>query len=238
MLPRKEADLRLVLDLWRKVETDVSHLLDAVLDHQRHVLGERDEHRAREGRSLGEEVKVAQREVQGDGLLEVYLDLLLLFGVHAAVRPDGHVATAHLARNGEFDAVLAHRNGDRVTKDGEVLADALELIGWHLNAALVVGVGDAKVLGINVHQLELEVRDAVLGLVLKHEGHGVGLVIRLESDDVVVIAALEHLAHVCQVDAQRDVAVAAEMVEAVGTQQQRHERHVAGVHGLQRDARR
>ena len=60
-------------------------------------------------------------------------------------------------------------------------------------------------------------------------GAHVGLVIRLERDNVVVVAALEHLAHRGEVDAQRDVAVAPVVVETVRAQQQRHERDVARV---------
>ena len=57
----------------------------------------------------------------------------------------------------------------------------------------------------------------------------VSLIISLECDDVVVVAALEHLPHRREVDAQRDVPIATEVVEAVRAKQQSHERHVARV---------
>ena len=57
----------------------------------------------------------------------------------------------------------------------------------------------------------------------------VSLVIGLERHDVIIVAALEHLAHRREVDAQGDVAIAAVVVEAIGAQQQRHERDVARV---------
>ena len=56
----------------------------------------------------------------------------------------------------------------------EVAADALELGGGHLDLALVLGVRDAQVLGVDVHELELEVGDAVLVLRLEHESEVVG----------------------------------------------------------------
>mmetsp|Transcript_37364 Transcript_37364/g.98845 ORF Transcript_37364/g.98845 Transcript_37364/m.98845 type:complete len:345 (+) Transcript_37364:1-1035(+) len=235
---RYEPRRSLLLDLGREIEADVAELLDAVLDDERHVLGQRKHDGARERRSLGEEVEVAQGKVEGDRLLERDLHLLILLGVHAAARPDRHVAAAQLAYHRELDAVLADSNGDRVAEDRQVLADALELARRHLDDRLVVRIRNAKVLGVNVHQLELEVRNAVLRLVLEHEGHGVRLVVGLERDDIVIVAALEHLAHGGQVDTERDVAVAAVVVEAIGTQEQRNERHMARVHGLQRDASR
>tara|TARA_B110001452_G_scaffold13284_1_gene10969 strand:- start:515 stop:1012 length:498 start_codon:yes stop_codon:yes gene_type:complete len=148
------------------------------------------------GADLGEEVEVAQREVERDRLLHLDGHLLLLLGVHRRVLPQGHVAGAHLAGDRELDAVLGDGDGDGVAQDGQVAADALELasrpvtkrvgrsvgglaMSWcpaagdgrgggcvHLDLALVLGIGDAEVLRVNVHELELEVRDAVLRLVL------------------------------------------------------------------------
>lgn len=67
---------------------------------------------------------------------------------------------------------------------------------------------------------------------LEHEGEGVGLVLGLECDDVLVAGALEDLAQVAQVQAQRDVAVAAEVVKALRSQLQRAQGHVRRVHRL------
>jgi len=63
----------------------------------------------------------------------------------------------------------------------------------HLDRALVIRVGDTQVLRVNVHQLELKVRDPVGLLVLEHEGHRVRRLVRLERHNVVVVAALQHL---------------------------------------------
>lgn len=46
--------------------------------------------------------------------------------------------------------------------DGQVADDPLELAGGHGHGALVVLLGDAQVLGLDVHQLQLEVGDPVL----------------------------------------------------------------------------
>jgi hypothetical protein len=51
---------------------------------------------------------------------------------------------------------------------------------------------------------------------LEHEGDGVGTVIGLYGDDVVVTGAPEHLGHVVEVHAHGEVAVAAVVLEPLG----------------------
>lgn len=70
---------------------------------------------------------------------------------------------------------------------------------------------------------------------LEHEGDGIAAVVGLQRDDVVVAGALEHFRHVVEVHPHGDVSVAAVVLEALRPEQQRHQRHVAGVHGLQRE---
>ena len=65
---------------------------------------------------------------------------------------------------------------------------------------------------------------------LEHEGHGIGAVIGLDGDDVIVAGALEHLGHVGEVDAHGDVAVAAVVLEALGSEEEGNQGNVAGVH--------
>ncbi|KAJ8544259.1 hypothetical protein ON010_g12008 [Phytophthora cinnamomi] len=72
---------------------------------------------------------------------------------------------------------------------------------------------------------------------LEHDVERVAVVLRRERQGVVVARALEDLGQRRRLHAQRDVAVAAVVLEALGAQQQRHERHVRAVHGLQRQAR-
>ena len=59
-------------------------------------------------------------------------------------------------------------------------------------------------------------RDWALTGRLEHEGDGVGTVVGLDSDDVVVAGAAEHLGHVVEVHAHGEVAVAAIVLEALG----------------------
>lgn len=69
---------------------------------------------------------------------------------------------------------------------------------------------------------------------LKHEGDGVAAIVGLEGDDVIVSGTLQHLGHVVEVHAHGDVAVAAIVLEALGSEEQSHQSHVARVHGLKR----
>mgnify|MGYP003702187473 CR=1 FL=1 len=72
---------------------------------------------------------------------------------------------------------------------------------------------------------------------LEHEGDGVGAIVGLDGDDVVVARAAEHLGHVVEVHPHGEVAVAAVVLEPLGAEEQRDEGDVAGIHGLQREPR-
>ena len=67
---------------------------------------------------------------------------------------------------------------------------------------------------------------------LEHEGESVALVLGLEGDRIIVARALEHLLDRLEVEAERQGAVAAVVLEAVIAHQERHERNVRSVHRL------
>jgi len=71
------------------------------------------------------------------------------------------------------------------------------------------------VFGVDVHELQLEVRDSIFLGALEHEGDGVALIRRLEGDYVVTAGAFEHLRHGFKTDAEAHVAVATELLETV-----------------------
>ena len=71
---------------------------------------------------------------------------------------------------------------------------------------------------------------------LENERDWVGLVVRLDGDDVVVGGALEYLGHAGEIDAEREVAIASVVLEAFALEHERDERHVRAVHGLQAHA--
>jgi len=62
-----------------------------------------------------------------------------------------------------------------VAEGGEVAADLLELAGWHGDLGVVLGLWDSEVLGVDDHELHLEVGDLLLVRGLKHEGDNLGV---------------------------------------------------------------
>ncbi|PON36308.1 hypothetical protein PanWU01x14_329400, partial [Parasponia andersonii] len=66
----------------------------------------------------------------------------------------------------------------------------------------------------------------------EHEGDRVRGVIGLDSDDVVVTSAFEHLGHAVEVHAQGEVPITAIVLEPFGSEEEGE----AGVHGLEREA--
>jgi hypothetical protein len=93
------------------------------------------------------------------------------------------------------------------------------------------------VLLVNVHQLQVVLAQPVVLAVLEDEVEHVGRVVGLDRQDVLVLGRAQDLGEGAEVDAQRNVAVAAKGREALGLEHHRHERDVRVVHGLQRDAR-
>eukprot|EP00755_Sulcionema_specki_P004050 Sspe_Gene.4125::Locus_1362_Transcript_1_1_Confidence_1.000_Length_1310::g.4125::m.4125 len=106
------------------------------------------------------------------------------------------------------------------------------LRGGHLDGGFVLLLGDTQRLGVDLHQLHLEVGHPLLVSVGEVDAEHVTLVLRLQLKAVVVPPALEHLGEVPHVDTQLQVLLAPVRVELVGSELKRHQRHVAAVHGL------
>ena len=160
----------------------------------------------------------------------------LLLLVHVGGLGELNVAHADIAGRRKLDALLGAGDDERLAKLTQVTNDALELCTGHLDDGGVVGLGDAKVLCVQVHQLHLVIGDLVLVRRLEHEGHSVGVVLRLDRDDVVVGRALQDLRHGAQVHAHSQLPVASELVESVGPQGHGDQGDVTVVHGLELDA--
>lgn len=119
-----------------------------------------------------------------------------------------------------------------IAEDGEISDDSLELARGHAHGAAVLGIGDAQVLGLDVHELELELGHAALGGRLEGHGESISTLDGLEGDDVLVAGALEDLGEVGGVEAERDGLVAAVLGEAVRAHHESAQGHVGGVHRL------
>ena len=113
-----------------------------------------------------------------------------------------------------------------------------------------------QVLGVQVHQLDVVLRDFGLVLCLERQGDLVTIVSGSQRDVVVVACALEYLGQTgrrfpsdmrekdggstspSQVHAKGDAAVTAVLVEALALQEDSDKGDVRGVHRLQRHAGR
>lgn len=143
-----------LINLWCEVVLDITSVLDGVLNYDGNVRAHAKDDGGSETGGLGEKVEITKGEGELDGLLHVDDDLLLLL-LGGGVLTDEDVAGAKVTGDGEADALLGAGNGAGVAEDLEVADDALELSGRHLDGALVLGVGNAELLGVNVHELEL-----------------------------------------------------------------------------------
>lgn len=143
-----------LINLWCEVVLDITGVLDGVLNDDGNVGAHAKDDGRSEAGGLGEEVEIAKGKGELDGLLHVDDDLLL-FLLGGGVLTDEDVAGAKVTGDGEADALLGAGNGAGIAEDLEVADDALELSRGHLDGALVLGVRDAKLLGVNVHELEL-----------------------------------------------------------------------------------
>ena len=113
----------------------------------------------------------------------------------------------------------------------------LELGGWELDGGAVLGLWDTQVLLINVHQLDVVLADAICRGTLEDEVHHVRAVLSLKGEHIGALCGAEDFGERVEVDAERNVAVAAVWLELLRSQHHGHERDVRIVHGLERDAR-
>lgn len=221
--------------LGRKIEPQIRASRNVVLDQQRHLVREADLDGAAQRARLAKVDEVLEREREGDGLAQLNLDILRGL-VDIGVLAEGDAAVANVALAAELDAVLARLDVDALAHGHQVGRDALELGARHADGGRVLGVGNAQVLLVNVHELEVVLGDAVVFGGLEHEVEHVGRVLGLERQDVLVLGGAQHLGQRGQVDAERNVAVASEGGEGLRLEHHGYQGDVRVVHGLQRDA--
>ena len=123
----------------------------------------------------------------------------------------------------------------RFGKCHQVHADPLELSRWHRDSSGVLGLWDAKVLLVNIHQLEVVLAQPVAVAALKDKVQHIRCVLSLDSEDILVLRRTENLGQRRKVNTKRDVAVASVWGKALGLEHHGHERDVRVVHGLEGD---
>lgn len=90
---------------------------------------------------------------------------------------------------------------------------------------------------IDVHKLDIIFAQSITFAALEHQIHNIRRIFRLQRQYVLILRASQHLHERSEIDAQRDVTVAAEGREGFGFEHHRDEGDVGVVHGLEGDAR-
>ena len=204
----------LLVNLGGQVVPDVTHSAHRVLHHDRDIGGQRQSDGGAQRGGLGEEGQVAKGKVEVHGLLHVDHDRVIVL-VHGGVVLEHNVAGAEVAGGGEADALLGHGDGAGVAEDGNIADNSLELGRRHAHSALVLSVGDAEVLRLNIHKLELKIGHSVLLGGLKNKGKDIGLLFALQGHNVIISGTLQDLGEVGGVNAQSKRLIAAITVEAL-----------------------
>lgn len=88
---------------------------------------------------------------------------------------------------------------------------------------------------INVHELDVVLAQSVALCALENQVDNIGRVLGLEGEDIFVLCAAEDLGEGGKVDAECEVAVAAERREGFGLEHHGDEGDVGVVHGLERN---
>jgi hypothetical protein len=88
---------------------------------------------------------------------------------------------------------------------------------------------------INVHELDVVLAHPVRLWVLELQVHNIRRILRLECEDVLILSSSQDFREGGEVDAESDVAIAAEGREGLRLQHHRDEGDVGVVHRLQRD---
>lgn len=89
---------------------------------------------------------------------------------------------------------------------------------------------------INVHELDIVFAEPVTVRALKDHVDNVWRILRLECQDILILSAAQNFLKRGQIDAESDVAIAAERRERFGLEHHGDESDMGVVHGLQRDA--
>ena len=215
----------------------MTNVFDRVFNNDWHIWGHREVHGVSKGCCLREEVEVPHGEGKFARLIHFHSHLFLILLRGACGVSEHNVTGAEVTRDRELNALLGDRDGASVAKHTEVADDALELSRRHLDVARVFLLWNTEVLAFDVHKLHLEVGDAIVRRVLKHDGKHVPIVLRFKGHNVFVACALEDLAQIHSVESECHSSIAPVVIEAIRPQRKGTKRDVRRVHRLQADAR-
>merc|ERR1719226_319809 len=189
---RTEIDVSLI-DLGGQIELHETVLaaLEVILHEQRGVRSKTQLYGTTEGSGLCEIHEITQSECCCHGLVHRQgHPLLWPFGL-PGLQHD--IAAPCVALDAESDAFLACFHLHRLAELFEVTADPLELCRRQLRCDLVLLLRDLHVLALDLHQLQVEVSDAVVTSTLALEADRVSTTLPAELQGVVRSTHLQDL---------------------------------------------
>ncbi len=89
---------------------------------------------------------------------------------------------------------------------------------------------------IDIHQLDIILAQPVAISILKDQIDNIRCILRLKGQDILVLGTSQYFHERTQVDAESNVAIAAEWGEGLGFEHHGDEGNVGIVHGLESDA--
>lgn len=125
----------------------------------------------------------------------------------------------------------------RVRHGHQICADPPEFVGGHGDSSSVLGFGDAKVLLVNVHELQVVFADTIILAALEYEVERVGVIIGLDSEDILILSSTQNPGEGAEVNAEGNVAVASVGREGFGLEHHGNESNVTVIHGLESNSR-
>merc|ERR1712203_708362 len=141
--------------------------LEVILHQQGGIRSKPELHGATEGSSLREIHQVPQSECRGHRLLHSQCHSLLCLFSFSWLQHD--IATTRVTLHAESNAFLAGLHLHRLAELLQVPANPLELCRWQPSADLVLLLWNLHVLALYLHQLQIEVSDAVVASTLALE---------------------------------------------------------------------
>merc|ERR1719393_1091103 len=222
-----------LVDLWCQVELHVAivGLLQVVLHQQRRIWAQTELHNAAERRSLREVDKVAESKGSSHWLVHSQGDGVFWL-LRVAARLQHNVSCTNVASNAELDAFLASAHLHGLAELLEILADLLELARRQASHHLVLLLWDLHVLALNLHQLQVEIRNSIVRVALALKVQSVRVILPLQLERIVGAADLEDLAKGVDVHTQRGRSIALEVGERGLAEHQGHQGNVGAIHGL------
>lgn len=168
------------------------------------------------------------------GRLDIVIIIVIVISQYrcTATLLQSHSGGTDFTLGRETDAFFGDFDLDTFANVGEIATDASKFRGGHFDDGVVLGIGNAEMLGIYVHELQFEFADSVGFGRLKGHLESVAIVGFFERENIVVVGSLEDLSERGEGYADGHGSITSKFLETVGTELYRGEGDVGVVHSL------